>query len=146
MLIVCSTVVDPDRAPAGQGVSKLLTFAPREVDKDRFADQIVARTAERVPGLRPGHVLAMRGEAPADLRRATGTTSAAPATAGSSGCRRGRCWWAGRRTGSPSRGSTRPAPPPTPAVRSPGGPAGTPHAYVLTDLGIDPATVMGAGG
>src|SRR6185312_11665077 len=67
VLVVCSTVVDPDRAPAGQGVSKLLTFAPRGVDKDRFAEQIVARTAERVPGLRPGHVLAMRGEAPADL-------------------------------------------------------------------------------
>src|SRR3954471_3704264 len=65
VLIVCSTVVDPDRAPAGQGVSKLLTFAPREVDRERFAAEIVERTAERVRGLRPEHVLAVRGEAPA---------------------------------------------------------------------------------
>ena len=75
VLIVCSTTVDPDRAPDGRAVVKLLTFAPRRLDGDwetereRYATQVVERTAELVPGLSPSHLLAVRGESPVDLER-----------------------------------------------------------------------------
>ena len=135
VLIVCSTVVDPDRAPGGQGVSKLLTFAPRDLAQGPGTASATGSPRRSssgrpsaCPGSGPSTCWRCAGRRRPTSRRATGTTSAAPATAGSSGCRRARCWSAGRRTGCRSRGSTRPAPPRTPAARSPGGPGGTPPA------------------
>jgi phytoene dehydrogenase-like protein len=146
VLIVCSTVVDPDRAPAGQGVSKLLTFAPREVDRERFAAQIVERTAERVPGLRPEHVLAVRGEAPVDLEARNRHNVGGSCHGGEFRLPSGEVLvgWPDHRL--PVDGLYQ-----TGATAHPGGSvsgrAGRNAARVLlTDLGIDPATVMGAGG
>jgi phytoene dehydrogenase-like protein len=146
VLIVCSTVVDPDRAPVGQGVAKLLTFAPREVDRDRFAAQIVERTAERVPGLRSGHVLAMRGEAPVDLEARNRHNVGGSCHGGEFRLPSGEVLvgWPSHRL--PVEGLYQ-----TGATAHPGGSvsgrAGRNAArVVLTDLGIDPAAVMGAGG
>jgi phytoene dehydrogenase-like protein len=146
VLIVCSTVVDPDRAPGGQGVVKLLTFAPREVDRDRFAAQIVERTAQRVPGLRPEHVLAVRGESPVDLERRNRHNVGGSCHGGEFRLPSGEVLvgWPSHRL--PVEGIYQ-----TGATAHPGGSvsgrAGRNAArVVLTDLGIDPATVMGAGG
>jgi len=146
VLIVCSTVVDPDRAPDGQGLAKLLTFAPREVDTERFAAQIVERTAERVPGLRPEHVLAVRGEAPADLERRNRHNVGGSCHGGEFRLPSGEVLvgWPEHRL--PVEGLYQ-----TGATAHPGGSvsgrAGRNAArVVLSDLGIDPATVMGAGG
>lgn len=146
VLIVCSTVVDPDRAPDGQGVAKLLTFAPRTVDRERFAARIVERTAERVPGLRPEHVLAVRGEAPVDLEQRNRHNVGGSCHGGEFRLPSGEVLvgWPDHRL--PIEGLYQ-----TGATAHPGGSvsgrAGRNAARVLlTDLGIDPATVMGAGG
>lgn len=146
VLIVCSTVVDPGRAPDGQGVAKLLTFAPREVDGERFAAQIVERTAERVPGLRPERVLAVRGEAPVDLERRNRHNVGGSCHGGEFQLPSGEVLvgWPSHRL--PVEGVYQ-----TGATAHPGGSvsgrAGRNAArVVLADLGIDPATVMGDGG
>jgi phytoene dehydrogenase-like protein len=153
VLIVCSTVVDPDRAPSGQGVGKLLTFAPRdlaagswETERERFAAQIVERTAERVPGLRPEHVLAVRGEAPVDLEARNRHNVGGSCHGGEFQLPSGEVLvgWPSHRL--PVDGLYL-----TGATAHPGGSvsgrAGRNAARVLlTDLGIEPATVMGAGG
>jgi phytoene dehydrogenase-like protein len=153
VLVVCSTVVDPARAPGGQGVSKLLTFAPRDLaegswatERDRFAAQIVERTAERVRGLRPEHVLAVRGEAPVDLEARNRHNVGGSCHGGEFQLPSGEVLvgWPSHRL--PVDGLYL-----TGATAHPGGSvsgrAGRNAARVLlTDLGIDPATVMGAGG
>ena len=153
VLIVCSTVVDPDRAPSGQGVGKLLTFAPRdlaagswETERERFAAQIVERTAERVPGLRPEHVLAVSGEAPVDLEARNRHNVGGSCHGGEFQLPSGEVLvgWPSHRL--PVDGLYL-----TGATAHPGGSvsgrAGRNAARVLlTDLGIEPATVMGAGG
>jgi phytoene dehydrogenase-like protein len=152
VLIVCSTVVDPDRAPSGQGVGKLLTFAPRdlaagswETERERFAAQIVERTAERVPGLRPEHVLAVRGEAPVDLEARNRHNVGGSCHGGEFQLPSGEVLvgWPSHRL--PVDGLYL-----TGATAHPGGSvsgrAGRNAARVLlTDLGIEPATVMGGG-
>jgi len=153
VLIVCSTVVDPGRAPDGQGVAKLLTFAPRnlaagswDTERDRFAEEIVARTAERVPRLRPEHVLAVRGEAPVDLEARNRHNVGGSCHGGEFQLPSGEVLvgWPSHRL--PVDGLYQ-----TGATAHPGGSvsgrAGRNAArVVLADLGIDPATVMGAGG
>ena len=76
VLVVCSTVVDPDRAPDGRGLVKLLTFAPRELaggrswDVERRPVRRRRSSRGRPRGSRPGvleSVLAVRGEAPVGL-------------------------------------------------------------------------------
>jgi phytoene dehydrogenase-like protein len=153
VLIVCSTVVDPGRAPAGQGLVKLLTFAPRDlarggswdVERERFAAQIVGRTAERVPGLRPEHVLAVRGEAPVDLEARNRHNVGGSCHGGEFRLPSGEVLvgWPSYRL--PVEGLYQ-----TGATAHPGGSvsgrAGRNAARaLLTDLGIDPATVMGPG-
>jgi phytoene dehydrogenase-like protein len=153
VLIVCSTVVDPDRAPAGQGVVKLLTFAPRHlaggndwaVERDRYAAQVVARTAARVPGLAPAHVLAVRGEAPPDLEARNRHNVGGSCHGGEFLTPQGEVLvgWPSYRL--PIEGLYQ-----TGATAHPGGSvsgrAGRGAARaLLTDLGIDPATVMGPG-
>ena len=153
VLIVCSTIVDPDRAPSGQGVAKLLTIAPRnlatgswDTERDRFAAAIVERTAERVPGLRPERVLAVRGEAPVDLEVRNRHNVGGSCHGGEFRLPSGEvlAGWPQHRL--PVEGLYQ-----TGATAHPGGSvsgrAGRNAARVLlTDLGIDPATVMGAGG
>jgi phytoene dehydrogenase-like protein len=153
VLIVASTVVDPDRAPDGQGVVKLLTVAPRDLargdwgtERDRFAARIVERTAQRLPGLAPSHVLAVRGEAPVDLEGRNRHNVGGSCHGGEFRLPSGEVLvgWPSHRLpvdGLYLTGST----------AHPGGSvsgrAGRNAArVVLADLGIDPSTVMGAGG
>jgi phytoene dehydrogenase-like protein len=153
VLIVNSTVVDPDRAPDGQGLVKLLTFAPRDLagggdwalERERYAAQVVARTAERVPGLRPEHVLAVRGEAPVDLEARNRHNVGGSCHGGEFRLPSGEVL-----VGWPSYRLPVPGLYQTGATAHPGGSvsgrAGRNAARaVLTDLGIDPATVMGPG-
>jgi phytoene dehydrogenase-like protein len=153
VLIVASTVVDPDRAPDGQGVVKLLTFAPRDLargdwenERARYAAQIVQRTAERLPGLAPSRVLAVRGEAPVDLEARNRHNVGGSCHGGEFRLPSGEVLvgWPSHRL--PVDGLYL-----TGATAHPGGSvsgrAGRNAARaVLTDLGIDPSTVMGAGG
>lgn len=76
LLIVCSSIADPDRAPDGQGTAKLLTVAPHELrtgrwaeERERYADRLLDRVAERVTGMSDTDVLAMAAEGPRDLER-----------------------------------------------------------------------------
>src|SRR4051794_27963910 len=152
VLIVCSTVVDPDRAPDGHGLSKLLTFAPRhlasgswETERDRFAAQVVERTARRVPGLAPEHVLAVRGESPVDLEARNRHNVGGSCHGGEFRLPSGEVL-----VGWPSHRLPIPGLYQTGATAHPGGSvsgrAGRNSARaVLTDLGIDPAVVMGPG-
>jgi phytoene dehydrogenase-like protein len=153
VLIVNSTVVDPDRAPDGHGMVKLLTFAPRDlarggdwsVERERYAAQLVARTAEQVPGLRPEHVLAVRGEAPVDLEARNRHNVGGSCHGGEFRLPSGEVL-----VGWPSYRLPVPGLYQTGATAHPGGSvsgrAGRNAARaVLTDLGIDPGMVMGPG-
>jgi phytoene dehydrogenase-like protein len=154
VLVVCSTVVDPDRAPDGGGVVKLLTFAPRDLAtgswrsgaRERFAGEIVARTAEQVPGLAPEHVLAVLGEAPVDLESRNRHNVGGSCHGGEFRLPSGEVLvgWPSHRL--PVEGLYL-----TGATAHPGGSvsgrAGRNAArVVLADLGLDPSAVMGPGG
>jgi phytoene dehydrogenase-like protein len=73
LLMVSSTVVDPDRAPGG--VFKLLTTAPQlregrpwsDTQADAYAARLVELAARHVDGLDPSDVLAVRPESPTSL-------------------------------------------------------------------------------
>jgi phytoene dehydrogenase-like protein len=73
LLMVSSTVVDPDRAPGG--VFKLLTTAPQlregrpwsDAQADAYAARLVELAARHVDGLDPSDVLAVRPESPTSL-------------------------------------------------------------------------------
>ncbi|MFF5289277.1 phytoene desaturase family protein [Paractinoplanes globisporus] len=75
LLVVNQTVVDPSRAPAGAGTFKILTVAPWDradgndwaEAKHGYAEQIVQRVRERIGGLEPDDILAMRTESPRDV-------------------------------------------------------------------------------
>jgi phytoene dehydrogenase-like protein len=149
VLVVCSTVVDPDRAPAGHGMVKLLTIAPRDlrgdwaVERDRYAAQLVERVARQIPGLAPEHLLAVRGEAPVDLEARNRHNVGGSCHGGEFRLPTGEVLvgWPHHRL--PVDGLYL-----TGATAHPGGSvsgrAGRNAARVLlTDLGIDPATVMG---
>jgi phytoene dehydrogenase-like protein len=151
VLVVCSTAVDPERAPDGHGLVKLLTIAPRqlrgnwETERDRYAAQLVERVAERVPGLAPEHVLAVRGEAPVDLEKRNRHNVGGSCHGGEFRLPTGEVLvgWPHHRL--PVDGLYL-----TGATAHPGGSvsgrAGRNAARVLlTDLGIDPGRVMGPG-
>lgn len=76
LLIVSSTVVDPDRAPDGGGILKLLTAAPsrlaggREWDEaaaTSYAARLIEVAGAHLDGLGPRDVLAVEAESPAGL-------------------------------------------------------------------------------
>lgn len=73
LLIVCSTIADPERAPDGQGTAKLLTVAPYHVDwtteRERYAAALVELAASRVDGISDADILAVVAEGPPDLER-----------------------------------------------------------------------------
>ena len=116
LLLVSSTVVDPDRAPGG--VLKLLTIAPSRPPgaetwddgaAEAYADRLVQIAAAAVEGLSDGEVLAVLPESPTEPiqeRDATRSTSAAPATGASSSFRMARSCPAGGRTGPRSTACT----------------------------------------
>ncbi|MCU1596683.1 MAG: dependent oxidoreductase [Glaciihabitans sp.] len=73
LLMVSSTVVDPERAPGG--IFKFLTVAPElldgsqwsQIEAEKYANRLLEIAREHVEGLDPEDILAMRVESPATL-------------------------------------------------------------------------------
>ncbi|MCW2840196.1 MAG: dependent oxidoreductase [Aeromicrobium sp.] len=150
LLMVSSTVVDPDRAPGG--VFKFLTVAPKllnghpwtDDDAADYAETLLTYARRHVDGLAPDDILAMRPESP--------TTIAAHNLANIGGsCHGGEFvldggsiipGWLDYRTdvaGLYLTGSTS-----HPGGSVSGRPGRNTARVVLQDLGIDPASVMSA--
>ncbi len=153
LLVVSSTVVDPQRAPDGAATLKLLTVAPYEradgQDWDRaktaFAERLLARVADRADGLGPGDVLAVRAESPVDLARANRHNRGGSCHGGEFRTPDGGTvpGWPAHRGGVPGLYLTG-------ATTHPGGsvsgrPGRNTARVLLGDLGLDPARVMGPG-
>ncbi len=77
-LSICSTVIDPSRAPAGSGVIKLVTSAPYALEgepanwdeaKDEFAGWLLEQYAGVVDSYQPGSELARKVYSPRDIER-----------------------------------------------------------------------------
>ncbi len=152
LLVVDQTVVDPSRAPAGAATLKLLTVAPyTRADgrawadaKDEYAARLLDLVRARATGLEDADVLAVRAESPVDLAAHN------PHNLGGS-CHGGEfllpdgtvaAGWPDYRTSVPGLYLTG-------ATVHPGGsvsgrPGRNAARVVLTDLGIDPGTVMSA--
>ncbi len=77
LLMVCSTAVDPDRAPDGHGTVKFLTIAPYAlsggrdwaIERERYVQALLAHASRYVGGLDADDVLAQAAESPPDLER-----------------------------------------------------------------------------
>ncbi|MDX6302526.1 MAG: hypothetical protein QOF53_3740 [Nocardioidaceae bacterium] len=151
LLVVDQTVVDPGRAPAGHATFKILTIAPYDRadgrswadTKDEYAAALLALVRDRVDGLAPDDVLAVRAESPVDVANHN------PHNLGGS-CHGGEFLAAGGEVipGWTSYRSSVPGLYLTGATTHPGGsvsgrPGRNAARVLLTDLGVDPATVMG---
>ena len=152
VLMVCSTLVDPARAPGGHGTGKFLTIAPHalsagrdwDVEKHRYARALLDHAAKRVDGLSDAQVLAIVAESPRDLeqlnRHNVGGSCHGGEVVGSDG--ELLVGWPSHRLPVPGLYQTGSTSHPGGSVA---GRAGRQAARVLlTDLAIDPATVMGA--
>jgi len=150
LLVVCSTIVDPSRAPDGQGTCKFLTVAPYtlsdgrdwETEKHEFARALLERATRRIDGLADAEVLAVVPESPRDLERLNrhnvGGSCHGGEIVGSDG--EVLMGWPSHRLPVPGLYLTGSTSHPGGSVA---GRAGRRAAQVLlSDLGIDPATVM----
>ncbi|WP_448623459.1 phytoene desaturase family protein [Geodermatophilus sp. URMC 64] len=151
LLVVNQSVVDKTRVPAGGGTFKILTVAPYELRDGRswadakqdYADALVARVAARSTGLSTDDLLAVRPESPVDVaahnvHNLGGSCHGGEFELPDGGVIPG---WPTYRTGLPGLFLTG-------ATAHPGGsvsgrPGRNAARAVLTDLGIDPAGVMG---
>ncbi len=150
LLVVDQTVVDPGRAPGGGATFKILTIAPHErrdgrpwsETKDAYAARLLELVRQRCTGLGDGDVLAWRAESPVDVAGHN------PHNLGGS-CHGGEFNLDGAVTaGWPTYRTEIPRLYVTGATTHPGGsvsgrPGRNAARAVLTDLGIDPLTVMG---
>lgn len=155
LLVVDQTVVDPSRVSGetpGGATFKILTIAPYERSdgrswdeaKHEYAEEVVALVRSRASGLDRDDILALRPESPIDVAAHN------PHNVGGS-CHGGEFripdggvvpGWPTYRTGVPGLFLTG-------ATTHPGGsvsgrPGRNAARMVLTDLGLDPLTVMGA--
>jgi phytoene dehydrogenase-like protein len=152
VLVVCSTLVDPGRAPDGHGIVKFLTVAPYalsdgrdwESERDRYAQVLLHHARQRIHGLDDAEVLAVVAEGPRDLERRNRHN-----VGGS--CHGGEFVGADGTTlvGWPDHRLPLPGLYQTGSTAHPGGSvagrSGRNAARVLlTDLGLDPTTVMAA--
>lgn len=150
VLVVCSTAADPDRAPGGQGIGKLLTFAPYRLagagwstERERYAARLVARAARSIDGLAEADLLAVRAESPVDLEQRNLHNVGGSCHGGEFAFPDGAVL-----PGWPSHRLPIPGLYQTGATAHPGGSvsgrAGRNAArVVLSDLGLDPGAVMG---
>jgi phytoene dehydrogenase-like protein len=151
LLVVNQTVVDPGRAPDGSGTFKILTVAPYEradgrswaETKDGYAAQLLALVQARCSGLDDGDVLAVRAESPVDVARHNVHNLGGSCHGGEFHLADGTVipGWPSYRTSVPGLFLTG-------ATTHPGGsvsgrPGRNAARTVLTDLGLDPALVMG---
>jgi phytoene dehydrogenase-like protein len=153
LLVVCSTVVDPDRAPEGHGIVKFLTVAPYALtggrswadERDGYARALLARARTRIEGLDDAEVLAIAAESPRDLERRNRHNVGGSCHGGELVGADGEILvgWPGHRLPVPALYQTGSTAHPGGSVA---GRAGRNAArVVLADLGIDPGTVMGDG-
>jgi phytoene dehydrogenase-like protein len=151
LLVVGQTAVDAGRAPDGHATFKILTIAPYELKdgsdwadvKDRYAAALVDLVRTRADGLADSDILALRAESPVDVAAHN------PHNLGGS-CHGGEFVTpdGGVIPGWPAYTTSVPGLFLTGATTHPGGsvsgrPGRNAARAVLTDLGIDPATVMG---
>lgn len=151
LLVVNQTVVDRSRAPGSSATLKILTVAPYEradgrswdESKDEYADAIVDLVRSRADGLDAGDILALRAESPVDVADHN------PHNLGGS-CHGGEFLTASGAVipGWPSYRASIDGLFLTGATTHPGGsvsgrPGRNAARAVLTDLGLDPSTVMG---
>jgi phytoene dehydrogenase-like protein len=151
LLVVDQTVVDPARAPDGEATFKILTIAPYlradgrswDATKQEFALALVDRVRARVSGLEPAEILALRAESPVDVAAHN------PHNLGGS-CHGGEFLTPAGEIlpGWPDYLTQIPGLFLTGATAHPGGsvsgrPGRNAARAVLTDLGLDPAAVMG---
>ncbi|HEY7223180.1 MAG TPA: NAD(P)/FAD-dependent oxidoreductase [Micromonosporaceae bacterium] len=151
LLIVNSTVVDPNRAPNGGGILKLLTTAPsrlaggREWDEQTatgYAEHLLELVSRRVRGADTSSVLATAVESPAHLARRNphnlgGSCHGGEFDLGNGTVIPGWLDHRGELAGLYYTGSTT-----HPGGSVSGRPGRNTAHRVLVDLGIDPATVM----
>jgi phytoene dehydrogenase-like protein len=152
LLVVNQTVVDPDRAPGGQGTFKILTIAPYDLAdgrdwrdvKDEYAATLVELVRRRCTGLEPDDILALRAESPVDV------SAHNPQNLGGS-CHGGEFVLDGQvLPGWPRYDTDVPGLFLTGATVHPGGsvsgrPGRNAARAVLISLGLDPLSVMGPG-
>ncbi|HET9422623.1 MAG TPA: NAD(P)/FAD-dependent oxidoreductase [Nocardioides sp.] len=150
LLVVNQTVVDPERAPDGQGTFKILTIAPYELAdgrdwddvKGEYAAALVDLVRRRCTGLEPDDILAIRAESPVDVAAHN------PQNLGGS-CHGGEFDLDGRvLAGWPRYDTDVPGLFLTGATVHPGGsvsgrPGRNAARAVLSSLGLDPLSVMG---
>ena len=151
LLVVNQTVVDPGRAPDGAGTFKILTVAPYEradgrswsEAKDEYAAELIALVRDRSTGLDAGDVLAVRAESPVDVAQHNIHNLGGSCHGGEFHLADGSVipGWPTYRTAVPGLFLTG-------ATTHPGGsvsgrPGRNAARMVLTDLGLDPARVMG---
>jgi phytoene dehydrogenase-like protein len=150
LLVVNQTVVDPGRAPGG-GTFKILTVAPYErADgrswedaRDGYAAELLDLVRSRSSGLDDADVLAVRAESPVDVARHNLHNLRGSCHGGEFLLADGTVipGWPSYRTSIPGLFLTG-------ATTHPGGsvsgrPGRNAARTVLTDLGLDPARVMG---
>jgi phytoene dehydrogenase-like protein len=151
LLVVNQTVVDPGRAPDGGGTFKILTVAPYEradgrtwaETKDEYAADLLDRVRAGSCGLDEGDVLAVRAESPVDVSQHNLHNLGGSCHGGEFHLADGSVipGWPSYRTSVPGLFVTG-------ATTHPGGsvsgrPGRNAARTVLTDLGLDPARVMG---
>jgi phytoene dehydrogenase-like protein len=151
LLVVGQTAVDPSRAPDGHGTFKILTIAPYQRSDGRdwaeakhgYAAALVDLVRARAVGLADRDILALRAESPVDVAAHN------PHNLGGS-CHGGEFVTSGGGVipGWPAYATSVPGLFLTGATTHPGGsvsgrPGRNAARAVLTDLGIDPARVMG---
>jgi phytoene dehydrogenase-like protein len=153
LLVVCSTLVDPDRAPEGHGIVKFLTIAPYALaggsswveESDRYAQALLRHARTRIDGLADADVLAIAAEGPTDLERRNRHNVGGSCHGGELVGPDGEIL-----VGRPDHRLPVPGLYQTGSTAHPGGSvagrAGRNAARaMLADLGIDPGTVMGDG-
>ncbi|GII56842.1 FAD-dependent oxidoreductase [Planotetraspora thailandica] len=151
LLVVDQTVVDPGRAPGGGATFKILTVAPYEradgrsweETKDEHAEALIGLVRSRAVGLAPDDILALRAESPVDVAAHNMHNLGGSCHGGEFLLPSGEVipGWLSYRSSIPGLFLTG-------ATTHPGGsvsgrPGRNAARTVLTDLGIDPAKVMG---
>jgi phytoene dehydrogenase-like protein len=159
LLVVCSTVADPSRAPQGKHTLKILSFFPYELAEGGPArwDEIKTEVARRnldhlrrfTPNLTDDVILAEHVESPVDLERRNahnwhGTCHGGDLAPSQSGSNRPVPGWASHRMPIPGLYQTGATTHPGGSVSA--GPGRNAAWVLLHDLGIPFETVLASGG
>jgi phytoene dehydrogenase-like protein len=151
LLVVDQTVVDPSRTDGDGATFKILTIAPYERSdgrswastKDAYAEELLDLVRARVSGLDPDDIIAVRAESPVDVHGHNPHNLAGSCHGGEFVTPDG-----GYIPGWPAYSTSVPGLFVTGATTHPGGsvsgrPGRNAARAVLTELGLDPSSVMG---